>query len=451
MKGKIIDKNEEEKLNREEDGEMDNERMIILRIREDIEGEEELRKVEIEMSGEEMKLKEDGVIKSILKIRKVERKIERKNEGIDIVRMMKDMIKKGNNKDLGKIKKIIREKEILRESREIDGDLIEEEIIIERKDKIIDLKELRRNMILSEENMRIVMSEKEKKNKKVKRKGRIIEVKIEELRKIYRKIEVWFKEMIEYMKMEGEVNRIKRKEKVIVGIVKGKSKIENIVEIKEKVEGGLKKRIVKKMRSIKLMIEMDVEEEENIDKKIMENIKEFGVKEKEERKILMEMEKVNLEEKEEVVEIIRLIKNMEIGLKVIIVWKGGEVDEGKNRIIGIEEKIRERKINKIEWIEDMKSGRNMRKEEKVEKVKMIIDIEVMKGRNGIEKIEIVDLEIVGKKMFGIIEWKELIGERIVEMNDIENIILDKRKVIESKRIVERKVVIEEVLDKGEDS
>lgn len=451
MKGKIIDKNEEEKLNREEDGEMDNERMIILRIREDIEGEEELRKVEIEMSGEEMKLKEDGVIKSILKIRKVERKIERKNEGIDIVRMMKDMIKKGNNKDLGKIKKIIREKEILRESREIDGDLIEEEIIIERKDKIIDLKELRRNMILGEENMRIVMSEKEKKNKKVKRKGRIIEVKIEELRKIYRKIEVWFKEMIEYMKMEGEVNRIKRKEKVIVGIVKGKSKIENIVEIKEKVEGGLKKRIVKKMRSIKLMIEMDVEEEENIDKKIMENIKEFGVKEKEERKILMEMEKVNLEEKEEVVEIIRLIKNMEIGLKVIIVWKGGEVDEGKNRIIGIEEKIRERKINKIEWIEDMKSGRNMRKEEKVEKVKMIIDIEVMKGRNGIEKIEIVDLEIVGKKMFGIIEWKELIGERIVEMNDIENIILDKRKVIESKRIVERKVVIEEVLDKGEDS
>lgn len=451
MKGKIIDKNEEEKLNREEDGEMDNERMIILRIREDIEGEEELRKVEIEMSGEEMKLKEDGVIKSILKIRKVERKIERKNEGIDIVRMMKDMIKKGNNKDLGKIKKIIREKEILRESREIDGDLIEEEIIIERKDKIIDVKELRRNMILGEENMRIVMSEKEKKNKKVKRKGRIIEVKIEELRKIYRKIEVWFKEMIEYMKMEGEVNRIKRKEKVIVGIVKGKSKIENIVEIKEKVEGGLKKRIVKKMRSIKLMIEMDVEEEENIDKKIMENIKEFGVKEKEERKILMEMEKVNLEEKEEVVEIIRLIKNMEIGLKVIIVWKGGEVDEGKNRIIGIEEKIRERKINKIEWIEDMKSGRNMRKEEKVEKVKMIIDIEVMKGRNGIEKIEIVDLEIVGKKMFGIIEWKELIGERIVEMNDIENIILDKRKVIESKRIVERKVVIEEVLDKGEDS
>ncbi|SPU68895.1 Uncharacterised protein [Brucella neotomae] len=188
--GKILDQNAEETFHRAADGAMDHDRLLLFRIRADIEGAEAFRQVEIDLRGAALPFTADGVLQRIFKLRPVERTLARQNAGLDIVRLLPDLLQNGHHHAFGTIPKLIRANALFRARRELDGDFLEAEILIDRQDKIIDAQAFRRHLLFGAENMRIVLRETAHTHQPVQRTGRLIAVHIAEFRKLYRKIAV---------------------------------------------------------------------------------------------------------------------------------------------------------------------------------------------------------------------------------------------------------------------
>ncbi|SPU68894.1 Uncharacterised protein [Brucella neotomae] len=154
--------------------------------------------------------------------------------------------------------------------------------------------------------------------------------------------------MLEYLHMAGAVHRLQRKDTVIVGIVTGNRNLEHIVAIPAPVAGGFPQRLVQHLRRIHFLIAMAVEAAAHIAHQILEHLPAFGVPEHDARPLFLEMEQVHFAAKAAVVALLRFLKHMEIGLKVIIVCKGGAVDAGQHRIIGIAAPISARHLHQLE-------------------------------------------------------------------------------------------------------
>ncbi len=264
--------------------------------------------------------------------------------------------------------------------------------------------------------------------------------------KLYRQIAVRLKTMLKYLNVTWTIHWLERKHAIIVGIITGNSHLEHVVAIPAPVTGRFPKGLVKYLWRIHFLIAMAVETTTHIAYQRLEHTPAFGMPEHNARAFFLEMEQVHFAAKAAVIALFSFFKHMEISLKIIVVGKCRTIDACQHRVIGIAAPICACNFHQLEGIADLASGRHMRATAKIEPFALIVDLKILAFRDRIDELNLVALAFIGKNLLGLLTRPNLLGERLVALNDFAHLLFDHRQVIRRERFITREVVIKAILD-----
>src|SRR5690348_17964915 len=92
----------------------------------------------------------------------------------------------------------------------------------------------------------------------------------------------------------------------------------------------------------------------------------------------------------------------------------------------------------------------MRSAAEVEPVALLVDLDLLIGRNGVYQFDLESLTHVAERFLCLIARPHFLGKRSVARDDLAHLVFDDRQVFQSKRLIACKVVIEAVLDHRSD-
>ena len=294
--------------------------------------------------------------------------------------------------------------------------------------------------------MRVVLCEAANTHQTMQRTRWLIAMHIAKFCKLYRQIAVRLKTMLKYLNVARAVHRLQSKHAVIVGIITGNSDLEHVVAIPTPVTGSLPKRLVQHLWRIDLLIAMAVETTTHISYQRLEHTPAFGVPEHNARTFFLEMEQVHFATKAAVITLFSFFKHMKIGVEIIVVGKCRTVDTCQHRIVGITAPVSACNLHQLEGIADLAGGRHMRPTAEIEPFTLIVDLQILTFRDRIDELDLVAFTLIGKNLLGLLARPNLLGERLVALNDFAHLLFDHRQIIWRERFVTREVVIEAILD-----
>ena len=88
----------------------------------------------------------------------------------------------------------------------------------------------------------------------------------------------------------------------------------------------------------------------------------------------------------------------------------------------------------------------MRAAAEVEPVALLVDLERLVGRNGVDQLDLEILAFVAEDFLGLLARPDLFSEGPVARNDLLHLFFDDGQVFQRERLVAEEVVIESVLD-----
>ena len=88
----------------------------------------------------------------------------------------------------------------------------------------------------------------------------------------------------------------------------------------------------------------------------------------------------------------------------------------------------------------------MRAAAEVEPLALMVDFEVLIGRDHVDELDLEGLALVGEPGLGLIAVPQLLGERSVLGDDLAHALFDRGKVVRGERLGAGKVVVEAVFD-----
>ena len=88
----------------------------------------------------------------------------------------------------------------------------------------------------------------------------------------------------------------------------------------------------------------------------------------------------------------------------------------------------------------------MRTAAQIEPVALLVNLERLIFRNGVDQFDLEVLAFVGEHLLGLVARPDFLGEGLIARDDLLHLFLDDGQVFRRERLVARKIVIESVLD-----
>jgi hypothetical protein len=82
----------------------------------------------------------------------------------------------------------------------------------------------------------------------------------------------------------------------------------------------------------------------------------------------------------------------------------------------------------------------------IEPVALLVDLERLVFRNGVDQLDLEVLALVGEHLLGLLARPDFLGEGFIAGDDLLHLLFDNGEVFRRERLVAREVVIEAVLD-----
>ena len=335
---------------------------------------------------------------------------------------------------------------LVRPRRQLDLDLLEAEIGIGREDEVVDLQALVGKLLFRAEDMRVVLGKAAHAHQPVQRAGRFVAMNIAEFRKLYRQIAVGLQAVLEDLDVARTVHRLQRKDAIVVGIIAGDRHLEHRVAIPAPMAGGFPERLVEHLRRVDLLIAEVVEASAHIGNEVLEHLPALGMPEHDARPFLLEVEQVHLAAELAVIALFGLLKHGQIGLELGLVGPGRTVDARQHRVVGIAAPIGSGHLHQLEGVADLAGRGHVRAAAQIEPVALMVDLQVLVFRNGIDQLDLVGLALVAEHLPCPRAIPHLLGEGPVARDDLAHLLFDRREILRRERLVAGEVVVETVLD-----
>ena len=345
----------------------------------------------------------------------------------------------------------VRADALFRARGELHHHLVEAEVGIDRHHQIVDLQDLRLELLLGAEDMRVVLREAAHAHQPVQRARRLVAVHVAELGQPDRQIAVGFQAVLEDLHMAGAVHRLQREDALVGFLVvrmregmRGLHR-EHVLLVPAPVAGRLPQRLVEHLRGVDLLIVL-VETAAHVGDEVLEHLPALGVPEDDARPLLLEMEEVHLAAELSVVALLGLLQHVQVMVELRLVGPGGAVDARQHRVVGVAAPIGAGHLHQLEGVADLAGRGHVRPAAEVEPVALRVDLEVLVFRDRVDQFELVALALVGKHLSRLLARPDLLGEGFVAADDLAHLLLDDGEVVGRERLVAREVVIEAVLD-----
>ena len=88
----------------------------------------------------------------------------------------------------------------------------------------------------------------------------------------------------------------------------------------------------------------------------------------------------------------------------------------------------------------------MRAAAQIEPVALLVDLELLVCRNGVDQLDLEAFAAVAKHVLGVLARPHFLGERLVARDDLAHLFLDCGEILRRERLVAEEIVIEAVLD-----
>ena len=88
----------------------------------------------------------------------------------------------------------------------------------------------------------------------------------------------------------------------------------------------------------------------------------------------------------------------------------------------------------------------MRTAAQIEPVALLVDLDLLVFRDGVDQFDLEQLALVAKNLLGLLARPHFLGERFVARDDLAHLLLDGGEILRRERLVAEEVVIEAVLD-----
>ena len=88
----------------------------------------------------------------------------------------------------------------------------------------------------------------------------------------------------------------------------------------------------------------------------------------------------------------------------------------------------------------------MRAAAEIEPVALLVDLDLLVFRNGVDQLDLEALALVAEDALGLLARPHFLGERFVARDDLAHLLLDRGEILRRERLVAEEVVIEAVLD-----
>ena len=88
----------------------------------------------------------------------------------------------------------------------------------------------------------------------------------------------------------------------------------------------------------------------------------------------------------------------------------------------------------------------MRAAAQIEPVALLVDLELLVFRNGVDQLDLERFALVAKHLLGLVARPHFLGERFVARDDLAHLLLDGYEIFRRERLVAEEVVIEAVVD-----
>ena len=168
------------------------------------------------------------------------------------------------------------------------------------------------------------------------------------------------------------------------------------------------------------------------------------------RRLFLEMEEIHLAAKLSVIALLGFLEAMQIVLELVLRREGRAVDALKLRVVAVAAPIGARELHQLEGLADLARGRHVRATAEIEPFALLVDLEILAGRNGVHQLDLEHLALVAEELLGLLAAPELLREGRVLRDDLRHLLFDLRNVFRLERLLLGEIVEEAVLDDGAD-
>ena len=88
----------------------------------------------------------------------------------------------------------------------------------------------------------------------------------------------------------------------------------------------------------------------------------------------------------------------------------------------------------------------MRTAAQIEPVALLVDLDLLVFRDGVDQLDLEALAAVAKHVLGVLARPHLLGEGFVARDDLAHLLLDRGEILRRERLVAEEIVIKTVLD-----
>ena len=292
----------------------------------------------------------------------------------------------------------------------------EAEILVDRQDLVVDLERFLGDLLLGDEDVRVVLREGAHAHQPVQRARRLEAVHLAEFGELERQVAVRLQPVLEDLDVAGAVHRLDRRRRARPP--RAGCGEEHVLAEGRHVAGGDPQRRVHELRRVHLreaglrLAAADV---------VLERLEQrpaFGVPEHRARRFFLEMEQVHLAAEPAVVALLGFLDLLEIGVELFLLGEGGAVDAGQHRVVAIAAPIGAGDLHQLEGVADLAGRGHVRAAAEIEPVALLVDLDLLVGRNGVDQLDLEVLALVAEDVLGLVARPDFLGERFVARDDL---------------------------------
>ena len=158
------------------------------------------------------------------------------------------------------------------------------------------------------------------------------------------------------------------------------------------------------------------------------------------------MEQVHLAAEAAVVALLGFLDLLEVSVELFLLGEGGAVDAGEHRVVRIAAPIGAGHLHQLEGVADLAGRGHVRAAAEIEPVALLVDLDLLVGRNGVDQLDLEILALVAEDFLGLLARPDFLGEGFVARDDLLHLLFDDGQIFQRERLVAEEVVIEAVLD-----
>src|SRR5271166_4481226 len=151
------------------------------------------------------------------------------------------------------------------------------------------------------------------------------------------------------------------------------------------------------------------------------------------RCLLLEVKQIHFTAELAVIALLGLLDLLEMGIELFLPGEGGAVDAGEHLALGIAAPIGARDLHQLERASDLPGRRHMRTAAEVEPVALLVDLDLLVRRNGVDQLDLEQLALVAKNAFGLFARPHFFGERFVASDDLAHLAFDGAEILRRER------------------